>query len=193
MTSMDTKNLSASQIEDVISRLETEQRQREAERAERMKSLKGDAFWAESDKGGGWLSWITPSVRAAMRRGIEGRLGAGEPSVELKEPDRRPDLPRIVPADVEDLTQLIDKTAQPRHAWIQPSRKDASKIEEGWFVSSNGIVALHDNGRPMHRYMRRLREGEDEVMAAKELLRRKCNDEFRPMSGPIRYFDDGVA
>src|SRR5262245_11320627 len=142
-----------------------------------------------------WLSWMTPGMVSAMRRADENRLkGGGGPTVELKaSDDQRERIPGIVPVEFEDLTELLDRGAQRRYIWIQPSRADASKIEESWFISSNSVVALCESDGKLTRYIRRLRDGEDEVLAAKELLRRKVSDEWRPMSGPIQYLDDGIA
>src|SRR5262245_39974581 len=115
-----------------------------------------------------WLSWM----RGLKIHSAATYAGKGdEPAAELRKPDRRPELPRIV--ESEDLTKAIDKKSAKRGCvWIQPRKDDPSKIEESWFASSNGVVALCEpDGTLLHRYARRLSEGEDERVIAKELLR----------------------
>ena len=71
-----------------------------------------------------------------------------------------------------------------------PRWSPSSSIEEGWFVSADGIVSLTDcNGLPLGAYNRRLGHGEDELRVAQQLLRAKAKR--APFSGPFYYDDRG--
>src|SRR5262245_31461268 len=139
---MDIDSLTTTELEQAIARLESAKRERDAERYERLKTVGGAEFVAEAMRPGGWLSWMR-----GLKIQRENRYQGGEPTIELRpeKADSSERIPGIVPVEFEDLTQLIDKTAKPRHFWIQPRKDDPSKIEESWFVSSNGIIALCDN------------------------------------------------